>query len=75
MVAVNTFQDNILSSLSAHPPRAAQKVGTLKDLPPAQKKDILEWGFGVHGNWDERERRRNLMWEALVLPKDDLQNL
>lgn len=28
----------------------------------------------MHGKWDERGRRRNLVWEALVLPKDDLQN-
>lgn len=65
MVAVNTFQHNIPSSLPAHPPSAAQKVGTLKDLPPERKED----------RWDERGGRRNVRWEALVVPKDDLQNL
>lgn len=62
MVAVNTFQRNIPSSLPAHPSSAAQKVGTLKDLPPERKGD----------RWDERGGRRNVRWEALVFPKDDL---
>lgn len=75
MVAVNTFQHNIPNSFSAHPPSAAQKVGTLRDLPHEQEECRWERGFGVYGKWGERGSGRNVRQEALVLPKNGLQNL